>query len=93
MNIDRNDEDILKQVKAIVEKIESIGKLPTTLEGLQELYNVWNLTYKRNDKLNNCPSCRISKFKQLKVTYDLYDLKNKHKKKAPAKKKATKKKK
>ena len=91
MNINDKDKDLLKRVKSIVEKISKEGKLPNTLEGITELYNVWNEAYKRNDRVNNCPSCRQTKFQQLKRTYDVYDLENQFNKKAPAKKKATKK--
>ena len=98
MNIEQADKEILKAIKKIVEKIELAGVLPKTLEGLQELYFVWNTTYKRNEKLTNCPSCRQTKFIQLKRTYDLYNLKDEFnrkkvtEKKTPAKKKSVSKK-
>ena len=81
MNIDKEDKELLKSIKQLVEKITKSGSLPKTLEGLTELYAVWNKTYKRNEVLNNCPSCRLAKFTQLKRTYDLYDLKNQFKRK------------
>ena len=88
MNITNADKEILKAVKTLVEKIESTGKLPNDIEGVTELYQVWNKTYKKNERVNNCPSCRQTKFMQLKRTYDLFELKN-HFKKQSVKKKST----
>jgi hypothetical protein len=78
MNITTQDEAILKEVKRIVEKIEKSGTLPTDINGITELFKAWNLTYKKNEKVSNCPSCRPRKFANLKQTYDLFDLKNKY---------------
>lgn len=93
MNITSDDKEVLREIKAIVEKIEKTGKLPGDLESITELYGVWNKAYKKNDRPNNCPTCRQSKFLQLKRTYDLFDLKNQFnpkpkKKPAPKKKKS-----
>lgn len=78
MNITDQDKEALKQVKRVVEKITKAGTLPNTVEGLTEMFTVWNLVYKKNEKVTNCPTCRPKKFAQLKQTYDLFDLKDKY---------------
>lgn len=81
MNTEKADEEVLRSIKKLVEKITRAGRLPKTIEGLQEIYDVWNKAYKKNEPLNNCPSCRLVKFQQLKRTYDIFDLKNQFKRK------------
>lgn len=76
MNINKDEEVILKQVKTLVESIANSGKMPNTIEGINELWRVWNLTFRKREKVSNCASCRQTKFLQLKRTYDLYKLKD-----------------
>ena len=76
MNIETKDIEVLKECKRVVEKIVASGKLPNTIEDLQELWKVWNAVYRKNDKVTGCPTCKQQKFTQLKRTYDLYDLKD-----------------
>ena len=87
VNITEKDKEALKRAKALVEKVKKKGDLPTTMEGVKEMYAVWNEVYKKRDKVSNCPSCRVRKFKQLKTTYELFELDKKFnpapKKKAP----------
>ena len=85
MNITDQDEQALKQVKKVVERVIKKGQLPNTLPELKEMFAVWNLVYKKNEKVTNCPSCRPKKFAQLKQTYDLFELDKKWNRKPRAK--------
>ena len=77
MNILPSDEQKLKETKRVVEHIIKKG-LPLTQEGMHDLWNTWNVTFKRSEKISSCPSCKRRKFQDLKKVYDLYELKNKY---------------
>tara|TARA_R110002153_G_scaffold189041_1_gene341862 strand:+ start:677 stop:970 length:294 start_codon:yes stop_codon:yes gene_type:complete len=87
MVITEKDEQALRQLKRVVEKIIKQGHLPNNRESIDEMFKVWNLVYKKNDKVTNCPTCRPKKFAQLKQTYDLYELSEKWNRKLKVKSK------
>lgn len=68
------EKEILKLVKKQVEEVKRKKKLPSTIEERQNQLNVWNLAYKRRERLSNCPSCIRRRQTQLQRTYDVFNL-------------------
>ncbi len=80
----KNDRKLQARVYKIVAEIKESG-IPKTLEGLQEMYLLYNTIYGKNKKLGNCIYCRKSVAEYLEKAVLLLDIKAKK----PAPKKAS----
>ena len=55
----KTDEKLIARLVTVHNNLEANG-LPKTLEGLTELFDVYNKVYGQNKKLTNCIYCRVA---------------------------------
>jgi len=83
----KDDSKLRARVIKIVQDVEANG-LPRTIEGLKEMYEVYNEVYGKNKKPTNCIYCRRTVADYLAKAVLLLEIKPKAKKKAVPTKKA-----
>jgi hypothetical protein len=91
----KTDKKLQSEVFKMVQQIRKDG-LPKTIEGLQEMFRLYNQTFGQNKKPSNCIYCRKNVSESLEKAVLLLEIKpatkSQSKKKSSPKKKTTKKK-
>ena len=85
----KTDKALRSKAYSIIQDVRENG-IPKTLEGLQEMYLVYNLVYGKRKVVNNCIRCRKNVAEYLEKSVQLLDMEPKKPKTKPAPKKIVK---